>query len=191
MEVLAISVPVLLCVPRSLATAVSERMEVVDGEVRMVPVEQGVIEADLQPSRTHRLDERPDQVSSVRRGHHGIVGQGRIPEAEALVMLRREHHVAHPGVSGGTRPFVGIVKVGVEIPDIPCVGVRRDLLPAHDPLMASGQRVEPEVDEHAEPRLEKPSRVATDCAANHGSPLGIDRPGRRFVHRVSVRRSPW
>ena len=75
MEVLAIPVPGLARVQRSHVAAAPQRMEVVDGEVRMVPIEQGVIEPNLEPGGAHRLDKRPDQVLAVGRRRHGVVGQ--------------------------------------------------------------------------------------------------------------------
>src|SRR3990172_9618389 len=86
-------------------------------------------------------------------------------------MLRRENHVADPGIRGGRGPGSGIVEVRVEVADVALVVAQGRLLPAHHPLVASRQGVQTPVDEHPETGLEEPPQVPTARAANHGHPF--------------------
>jgi hypothetical protein len=97
-------------------------------------------------------------------GHDVVVGVLRVEEAEAVVMLARDHDVLHARVTGGPGPLVGVEANRVEPLQELIVGVDRDLRRVPDPLavvlllapLARGDGVEPPVDEQAEPRLAPP-----------------------------------
>ncbi|HUR07730.1 MAG TPA: hypothetical protein VM347_34665 [Nonomuraea sp.] len=131
-------------------------MQSVNGKVRVMPVEQRVVEAHAEPSAAEGLDDRADQVLSVRRAGHRVVGERGVPQAEAVVVLGREHHVPHPGSGGGLGPGIRVEQVGVEVVEVVEVGLVLligEQLPRLDPLVASGERVQAPVDEQAEALL--------------------------------------
>src|SRR5699024_11428657 len=67
----------------------------------------------------------------------GVVRQRAVEEAEALVVLRGQHRVAHPGLAGGARDLAGVEAVGVEQFGVPLVVLGAVLLPRHHPFMRS------------------------------------------------------
>ncbi len=62
-------------------------MDVVDHEFRMMPIDHGVVETDLETLGAERVDPLPEQVTTDRGVRHLVIGQLRIPEAESLMML--------------------------------------------------------------------------------------------------------
>jgi hypothetical protein len=142
------------------AEVVALRVHPVHRELRVVPVDQRVVEADAQSRRPARLDERADQVLAVRRTGDRVVRHRRVPPAEALVVLGGEHGVPHPGGTGGPRPGDRVVQVGLEVVEVRLVVLGGQPLVVLDPLVPRGQCVQAEVDEHAE----SPVRKRSSCA---------------------------
>src|ERR1035438_589069 len=111
---------------------VAAGMQSVDREVGVMPVDQRVVEADAESPRTERVDQWPNQIFPQRSMAHGVVGQRRVPEREALMVLGGEHHVAHPGAGRLVRPEPGIMQVRVEMLEVRAVLLVGEALGAHD-----------------------------------------------------------
>ena len=158
-QVLDVAALIARAVHRLALRVVALRVDVVDHEVGVVPVDQRVVEADPQPSAAEGVHHRMQQVLAVRRARGLVIGERAVPQAEALVMLAGDHEVAHAGAGGGVRPHAGIVEVGIEAVEVPLVDLVRDLLLVLDPLVPGRQRVQPPVDEHAEAVVHEPRRV--------------------------------
>ena len=154
--------------------------------VRVLPIEQRVVEARLQPARTHRVRELARDVAAFRRDVGAacdVIGERirllRLKQREAVVMLGGHHRVAHARGLREIGPRVGKAHFrrerGLHLPRILRTRHRGPVL---DPLRVvllvalavpepARRRVEAEVDEHAKPRLAPPlhARVArrTPC----------------------------
>jgi hypothetical protein len=87
----------------------------VDEEVGMVPVQQGVVEADLEPGYPDRVYVLGDDVLAVRGVHHRVVSQLGVPQAEALVVLGGQYYVFHARPLGLPGPVDGIEQVRLEV----------------------------------------------------------------------------
>ena len=135
---------------------VAPRMVPVDEEVGMVPVEQGVVEADLQAGRPDGVDVLSDDVLAVRRVHHRVVSQLGVPQAEALVMLRGQHDVLHARPLGLLGPVDGIEQVRLEVARVALVRLCLDPLAVHQPLVAGPQCVQTPVHEETEAIMGEP-----------------------------------
>jgi hypothetical protein len=130
----------------------------VDGVLRVMPVDHGVVEPDLQPLSTKRLDPFPEQVAPDRSIGRLVVRQLRVPQAEAFVVLTGQDCVAHPGRLGVACPLRGVVEVGVEVIEVGLIRLVGEALAKLDPLVTGRQRVESPVDEQAETCLCEPVR---------------------------------
>src|SRR5207253_11363945 len=120
-----------------------------------------------QARAMRRLCQRLERVPLVRRRIDDVVARDlRVEDSEPVVMLRRDHHVLHPGVLGDAHPFIGIEPRGVEAVDELLVVRDGDVTPAHDPFADAGDAlalirtgrdgVSPPVDEHPEARVAPP-----------------------------------
>ncbi len=143
-------VPVRLVVAHRVVAVAERRV------VRVVPVEQRVIQADADALGAERIEEFPHDVAPERRIRRFPVRQLRVEQAEAVVVLRRQHGVLHAGLLREARPCAG-----VEIRRVEFVEERRvlrfgDLLHRAHPLAAGRNRIQPPVDEHAEPVVPEP-----------------------------------
>jgi hypothetical protein len=128
----------------------------VDEEVGMVPVEQGVVEADLQAGRSDGVDVLGDDVLAVRRVHHCVVSQLGVPQAEPLVVLRCQHDVLHARPLGLPSPIDGIEQVRLEVARVALVGLCLDPLAVHQPLVAGPQCIQTPVHEESEAIMGEP-----------------------------------
>ena len=125
-------------------------------EIRVVPVEQRVIQPHAQSLGTHRVHKLPHQIASAGRVRALVIRQCRVKQAEPVVMLRRQHDILHPGALRPPRPVSGIVGLRGKLPQIALIFLRRHPRPAHIPFAAPGDRVESPMQEHPEPSLLKP-----------------------------------
>ena len=91
-----------------------------------------------------------DEVAAELGAGDLVVRRLRVPHAEALVVLRGEDGVLHAGGLRGLRPGLRIEEVGIEVLHVAVVLLVRDHLLGLHPLVASGDGVEAEMDEHAE-----------------------------------------
>ena len=159
-QVLDVLAHVALCVGCEKGQVVRSRMDPVHRELRVVPVNQRVIEADLQPRLPERLHPRPQQIAPRRRIRRFVVGELAVPEAEAVVVLARDDRVFHAGTLGGRGPLVRVVEVGVEVIEVRLVVLVGDLLALFHPLVARRHRVDAPVSEQAEPIMNEPLGLA-------------------------------
>src|SRR5690606_13624701 len=113
-----------------------------------------------------------------------------VEHTEALVMLGGHHGVAHTRGLCLAGPLTGVVEVGIEVLEIEVV-MRLGYHLAHlNPLVAGGHRVQPPVDEHAEPVSGEPGGVLGQLAryiAGH-----IHFPAfRRYNHSIVDEARDW
>ena len=141
-------------------------MQRIDREIGMVPVDQGIVEADAQPFCAEGVDIRAHQVAAGGRVGRFVVGVLAVEQAEPLVVLRRQDGVFHTGRFRLTRPFFRIEQIGVEVFEIQVVAVFRDAFVVLDPFMAGGHGVQPPVDEHAEAVMREPCGIARGLAGD-------------------------
>jgi hypothetical protein len=135
---------------------VASRVVPVDEEVGMVPVEQGVVKADLQAGRSDSVNVLGDDVLAVWRVHHRVVSQLGVPKAEALVMLRGQHDVLHARPLGLPDPVDGIEQVRLEVARVALVRLCLNPLAVHQPLVAGPQCVQTPVHEETETIMAQP-----------------------------------
>jgi hypothetical protein len=190
---------------------VAQRMQPVDRELRVVPVDERVIHAHAETALPEGLGDRSDQVALPRRRRDREVGVlVRLPQAEALVVLRGHDDVPHPGVRGEAGPLRGVEQVRLEVLEVLLIlGVGRPL-PVPHPLVAGRRRVQPPVDEHPEASLPHPvDGGGTQAAVVHRavvqpvvrgrgghliapfamSPMNCRAPNRKTTRRGTVARS--
>ena len=133
-----------------------KRMIDVNRKLRVVPVNQRVVQTDAQTFRTKRVHILPDDVLTIGRIRNLVVRVLGIPQAETLVMLRGQDDVLHARRLRDLRPRGGIVQVWVELLEIAViVGLRNRLRLLH-PLATRRRRIQSEVDEHPESALRPP-----------------------------------
>jgi hypothetical protein len=124
--------------------------------VGVVPVRDGVVEAERDAPPVAGVRQEADDVPPVRRAHHVVVGLGGVPQAEAVVVLGGDAEVLHPHLLEQVEPGLGIEAGGV--PALAQGGV----LPAGDAaaplvlLVPGADGVQPPVHEHPEALLEEP-----------------------------------
>ena len=129
-------------------------MNGVDVELRMVPVNDRVVEADPHAGFAARVHVFAHDVTAERRVGYLVVRGLRVPHAEALMVLRGQDHVLHAGRLGPRHPLLGVVAVWVEALHVSgFVVFRPDVLVALHPFVPSQRRIESEVDEHSKPGL--------------------------------------
>ncbi len=127
------------------------------GEIRMPPVDYG-IQAHPDPLLPESVQEFPHQVPPAG-GIGGLeVRQLRIEQAEAVMVLGRQHRVLHAGLLRHPGPFLRIVVLRGELVLEGLVLLPGELLGAAQPFPSGGDGVESPVDEHAEPGLPVPLR---------------------------------
>ena len=165
MQVIRIAADVAVLGGRYGLLVVTLRMQAVDRELRVVPVQQRVVEADLQTLGPERLDPRPDQVPPGRRAGRLVIGQRRVPEAETFVMLGGQDRVAHARLPGQPGPSARVIQVGIEVLEVALVGRIVQALTLLHPLVAAGDGIEPPVNEQAEPCLAHPLQASGPAAA--------------------------
>ena len=131
-------------------------------EIRMVPVDDRVVQAHAEALGAERIDKLADQIAAAVRRRLEI-RQLRVKQAEAVVMLGDHDRVFHARVLRHPRPFFRIIVLGRKFLCKRLVFLRRDLLDAPDPfaVLPSGNGVDPPVDIKPEPGLGKPCRALT------------------------------
>src|SRR5207247_5217184 len=155
---------------------------------------QRVVEADAQALGAEGLHQRPHQVLPPGRAGDLVVREVRVPEAEAVVVLGRDHDVAHPGLARGPGPVPRVEEVRIEVVEVaPVLLVGEPLAHLH-PLVPGGQRVQPPVDEHPEPGLGPPAGVhvtrASAAATRTAAPAPGAPPPRRPPRPPPASRGP-
>ncbi len=133
------------------------------GIVRVMPVDEGVVDADAQPFSAEGLHVLADEVPTRRRARRLVVSEGAVEETEAVVVLRRHDRVAHPRPPGRARPCTRIVAIRGELIEEGLVGLCGNALVASHPLPASRNGIQSPVDEHPESVMAEPFRPARAC----------------------------
>ena len=129
------------------------------GVVRVVPVQQGVVQPHLEslgPGSGQEVGHHVPAQGGVGGLEVGILA---VEQAEAVVVLGGEDDILHPCPSGGFDPLCRVVVRGGELPEIGQVVLLRHLLGAAHPLPPGGDGVQPPVDEHAEPGPAEPGHA--------------------------------
>ena len=140
------------------------RVQHVDREIRMMPVDQRVVEAYMQTLGAERIHVFAYQIAA--RGGVGalVIGVLAVEHAEALVVLGGQHRVLHAGGFGLARPCARIEQVGIKVLEVLVVLLFRYHLAGLNPLVAGGHGVQAPVDEHAEAVAGEPCGVAGSFA---------------------------
>ena len=157
---------------------IAEGVETVHDEVGMMPVDQRVVEADLDPLGPERLDELGHQVPSERGVGDLVVAVRRVPQAESLVVLGGQHGVLHARPPALPGPVGGVEEIGVEVLEVGVVHLGVDALAVLHPLVAAREGVQAEVDEHAEPVVHEARDVGRDDDVLGGRHDHTSPPGR-------------
>lgn len=74
----------------------------------MVPVDEGVVKADMQPLRPEGVDKFPHKIPSGLGVGAFVIGVGRVEQAKAFMVLGGQDGVFHPRRLGLPRPLPGI-----------------------------------------------------------------------------------
>ncbi len=115
------------------------------------------------------LDHGRQQVATGGRVGGLVVGQARVPQAKALVMLGGHDEVFHPRARRRLSPELGVVQVGVEpLEVLLIVDLGGDFLVVPNPLVAGGLGVQAPVNEQPETVVHVPTRVAGGTADGLG-----------------------
>ncbi len=141
--------------------------------VRMMPVHQGVVKADLEPELAAGLHVLPHQVAAGTSPGGVVGGLLGVPQQEALVMLGGHNHVLHPGLPGQAGPVARATGLGLPGAGQLLVLLDGDALPVHDPLVAFKLGVEPPVHEHAEARVVPPFHATGALPRSRGRLLSL------------------
>ncbi len=137
----------------------AHRVQVVDDELRVMPVDDRMVEADFHVLAAESIGHRPDEVFAAGGVGGVVIGQRRVEQAEAVVVLGGDDEVLHARPGGGFRPDLGVVQVRVEVLEIPVVDVIGDLLDMLHPFVPGGEGVDAPVDEETETILLEPGCV--------------------------------
>ena len=160
----------LLCI-----LVVAARMMPVNREFRMVPVDQRIIEADLQALGAEGIHVFLHKVAAGGRVGALVIGIGAVKHAEAFVVLGGEHRIFHAGCLGLARPFAGVVQIGIKVLEVLVVMFLGNAFAHLDPLVARRHGVQAPVDEHAESVVAEPCGIAgsfsNDVAAHMPLPF--------------------
>ena len=118
-------------------------------EIAVVPVGLGVVEDDAHVGAMARLDEFSDEVAAEARVGDLVVGESRVEEAEAVMVLGGDCDIAASALLCCFDPPVGIEAFGVEAAGEFLILLAGDVLVVHDPFATTEECVETEMDEHA------------------------------------------
>ena len=129
---------------------------VVFREIRVVPVEQGVIQAHAEALGAHRVHKLPHKIAPTGGVRALIIRQLGIKQAEAVVMLGRQDDILHSGPLCAAGPVSGIVGLCRKFLHITLVLFGGDSGVAHIPFAASGDGIEAPMQEHTKTRILKP-----------------------------------
>ena len=158
-HLLAAGIPVILCV------------------MRMMPVKKRIIEAALYAGLVTGVGEFLDDVAAARRLGRFVIRVFRIKKTESFMMLGREHDVLHAGVLRRANPLFRVKEIGIEIVHIRLIlGVGYVLVVLY-PLVAGGQRIGSEMNEHSESRIGEPFEPRSLLG------LRLGQPGKRHHRR--------
>ena len=125
--------------------------------VRVVPVEQRIVEEYLDALTPRLLDQHLERILPVRRRIDDVpAALPGGPHGETIVVFGRDRDVLHPGALGERDDCARIKVNGVELRGELLVLGHRDVLVLHDPLAARRHAVDAPMDEHAEAGVLEP-----------------------------------
>ena len=145
---------------------VSAGVAPVDGKVGMVPVDERIVQTDVQAFVAEGVGVFFYDVLSVGGVGRFIVGVGGIEQTEAFVVFSGEHSVFHSGRLCAFRPLAGVEEVGVEQPEIFIVFFVADLFVGFYPFVAGGHGIQAEMNEHTEAVVREPCGVPRGFSGN-------------------------
>ena len=131
-----------------------------------------IVEADLQPMLFAGGDQRLQQILAIRRSVDDIpIGNGRVEQGEAVVMLAGDDDILHAGRLGEPHPGLRIVLGGIELLGILTIVGHGDLLMQHDPL----------ADAVGPLAIMRPGRHGVDAPVDEEAKAGLAPPGHALV----------
>ena len=126
--------------------------------IRMMPVEQRVVETDLQTRLAESVHIFADQIPAAWRVGGLIVRQLAVKKTETVMMLRGQYSVFHAGILCDPGPFLRVIIHWVEFLEERLIVLNGYPLCAADPFAAGGDGVQAPVNEHTETVLAEPFR---------------------------------
>ena len=155
-------------------------VEHVHREIRMVPVDEGIVKAHLQALGPECLHILPDEIPPGGGVGALVIRILGVKHAEALVVLGGHDGVFHTGNPGHFGPLPGVVEIRVKMPEVPVIPLLGDTLPGLHPLVPGRHGIKAPVDEHAEPVMGKPGGVpggfSRHIAGHGGSSFCVTSP---------------
>jgi hypothetical protein len=159
----------------------------------MVPVHDGVIEADLDALSVAGIGQLLQDIALEGRGGNVEIRVLGIEQAEAVVMLGGDDDVFHTGAFCHPHPLVGIEPDRVELAHELVVLGKGDLGGCADPFgvigpplpLTGGDRIQAPVDEQAEARVAPPLHARIMLCGRF--PLRKQRPG---AHQEQKQENP-
>ena len=82
---------------------------VVFWEIRVMPVDQGVVQAHAQPLGAHRVHKFPHEVALTGGVRAFVVRQPGIKQAKAVMVLGCQYDILHPRPLCAPRPISGVI----------------------------------------------------------------------------------
>ena len=125
-------------------------MQPVVRKIRMVPVDQRIVESDADAFGAESVDEWPDEVLAIRSVGYLEVRVFGVPKTESVKVLGRDDKIFHSGSLGCCRPFGRIVQIGVKILEITLVSLVGHPFAAFDTFATRREAVNAPVDEQSE-----------------------------------------
>ena len=84
---------------------------VVFWEIRVMPVDQGVVQAHAQPLGAHRVHKFPHEVAPAGGVRAFVVRQFGIKQAKAVMVLGCQYDILHPCPLRAPRPISGVIGI--------------------------------------------------------------------------------
>ncbi len=128
----------------------------------MVPIDEGIIQAHLQPLGSECIQELPDQIPAAGSVGGLKIGILTIEQAEPVMVLGGEHGVAHARLSRSAGPSARIEIHGIEFLPQGFVGFGGHLFGAAHPFPPSRDGVKPPMNEQAKAVVAEPLRALHD-----------------------------
>src|SRR5579871_3993153 len=115
MQILSIFAYIAIFSPLAELQVVALRVQTIDRKLRVMPVNQGVVETDFEPFGAKSVNPGTQKITTGRRIGSFVISKLRIPEAEAFVVLRSNDGITHTSFPGLTRPGDRVVKIRIEV----------------------------------------------------------------------------
>jgi len=131
----------------------------IGGVAGVVPIEERVVEPDLESFGAEGVYKFTDEVASGGSVGGFEVGEFGIEEAKSFVVFGREDSVFLAGGLCEASPGAGVKAGRIELVEVGLVIVVGDAFLALDPFASGGDGVEAPVDEHAEAVSAEPSET--------------------------------